>query len=123
MEIPQIQFPEFLNKEKVNDMIIEVQHQARENLKVQKTAGATQVQTIDRWWTSLCAKERSHQLKFRENVPVVQRQDTTIQNIQMIQKFDVTKDAIQARGCGRASCDSKTVTDDSMTFPFTGGVP
>ena len=48
-EIPQVQFLEFLDKEKVVDMIIEVQHQAPEDLKVQKTAGATQVQTIDRW--------------------------------------------------------------------------
>ena len=35
----------------------------------------------------------------------------------MIQKINVTKDAIQARGCGHASCDAKTVTDDPMTFP------
>ena len=77
-------------------MIVEVQHQAPKNLEVQKTAGATQVQTIDRWWTSLCAETRSHQLKFRRNVPVVmQRQDTTIQNIQMIRKIHVTKDAMR----------------------------
>ena len=44
-----MQFLEFLDKEKVVGMIVEVRHQALEDLKVQKTAGATQVQTIDRW--------------------------------------------------------------------------
>ena len=48
-EIPQVQFLESLVKEKVVGMIVQVQHQTPENLKVQKTAGATQVQTIDRW--------------------------------------------------------------------------
>ena len=66
-EIPQVQSLESLDKEKVVGMIVQVQHQTPENLKAQKTAGATQVQTIDRWQTSLCAETRSHQLKFREN--------------------------------------------------------
>ena len=44
-----MQFLEFLDKEKVVGMIVEVQHQAPEDLEVQKTARATQVQTIDRW--------------------------------------------------------------------------
>ena len=48
VENPKVQFLEFLDKEKVVDTILEVQYQAPKNLKVQKTAGATQVQTIDR---------------------------------------------------------------------------
>ena len=40
---PQAQFLEFLDKKNVVDMIIQVQHKAPEDLKVQKTAGATQV--------------------------------------------------------------------------------
>ena len=90
-------------------MIIEVQHQAPEDLEVQKTAGASQVQTIDRRWTSLVT--RSHQLRFRENVPVVmQRQDTTIQMIQKIEQ-----------NCGDARCDAETLIDDSMTFKAAVG--
>ena len=40
-DIPQVLFLEFLDKEKVVGMIVEVQDQAPEDLKVQKTARTT----------------------------------------------------------------------------------
>ena len=51
---------------------------------------------------------------------VMQKQDTTIQKIQ---KIDVTKGAMRHEAVEMPSCDAKTLTDDSMTFPFTGAVP
>ena len=85
---------QFLEKIKVTDMLVEVQHQEPVIQKV--TAGAIQVRGRGQGnRESLSAETRSHQ------------RATTIQ---MIQKTDEFTDAVQGEGCGCARCDAMTVT-------------
>ena len=88
---------QFLEKIKVTDMLVGMQHQEPVIQKV--TAGATQVRGRGQGGReSLSAETSSHQ------------RATTIQ---MIQKTDEFTDAVQGEGCGCARCDAMTVTAEA----------
>ena len=93
---------QFLEKIKVTDMLVGMQHQEPVIQKV--TAGAPQVRGLDCFFAqggreSLSAETNSHQ------------RATTIQ---MIQKTDEFTDAVQGEGCGCARCDAMTVTAEAL---------
>ena len=89
---------QFLEKIKVTDMLVGMQHQEPVIQKV--TAGAPQVRSRgQRGGDSLSAETSSHQ------------RATTIQ---MIQKTEEFTDAVQGEGCGCAGFDAMTVTAETL---------
>ena len=89
---------QFLEKIKVIDMLVGMQHQEPVIQKV--TAGAPQVRGRGQGGReSLSAETSSHQ------------RATTIQ---VIQKTDEFTDAVQGEGCGCAKCDAVTLTAEAL---------
>ena len=89
---------QFMEKIKVTDMLVGMQHQEPVIQKV--TAGALQV--------------RGRGQGGRESLPAETSSHQRATTIQMIQKTDEFTDAVQGEGCGCARCDAMTVKAEAQ---------